>query len=564
MKTLTHHLLILYFLTCLTGCSSNRDKDKEVELIAGGKTYGGKVRFVSDEAISNLFPLGAEDKYSMRISSQIFEGLLKMDGTTLEVVPAIAEKFVVNAEGDVYTFKIRKGVVFHKDECFKGGTREVTPQDVKFVLDYACSGSDLVIPDFNFINAIRGGKEYFYAKEKPVSGVEGIVIRGDKIEVHLTQPIVGFENTFTKSNLKLFPKEALDFYGKDIVHHPVGTGPFALSEWTESKVLLNRNPSYWKKDLEGNRLPYLEQLEMLLMRDKKAEILAFRNKEIDLFFEVTVDEIDHLLGTLQEAKEGKNIKHRIESAAVLGVEYIGFNTSVSPFNNRFVREAFAQSIDYDQLIDGFLNGDGVVPENGFVPYLPDYENRCLLPSKNLMLARDLLRKAGYNSTKPFPVIDLYFTGEHGGKNYKIAECLKKQLKDALGVTINLKIVTYQERIEAIANNTAKMWKAGWISETGNPIEFLSNFSSNGYSKNDFGYTNAIFDYYYTEAIGELDGFKRREWIRKAQDEIVKDAVVIPLIYDNMIVMYNVRLRGLTASQFDMIDFTEVFIKDPRD
>lgn len=564
MKTSFGQLSAVILLMTLFACTGKNSKINQVELIPGGKTYGGKVSFVSDETVTNLFPLGANDKYSMRIAFQIFEGLLKLDGSTLEIQPAIAENFEINGAGDVYTFTIRKGVFFHKDDCFQNKERELTPEDVKFSLDFACSGNSLVFPDHNFINQVKGGKAYFDSKGKSRNGVEGIKVNGNKVEIHLNQPMMGFENFFTKSHFKIFPKEALDKYGNDIIKHPVGTGPFKLKEWSDDRILIERNDRYWKKDSYGNKLPYLAQIEMTYERDKKAEILSFRRKEIDLVFEVPAEGIDHLLGTLEEAREGKNIKHKVETASVLGIEYLGFNHAVAPFDNPLVREAFALSIDQEELIINVLEGDGFVPDNGYVPYFGEYDNASEGYSPDIERARKLFAQAGYDAKHPFPKVDLYLTGEKGGKNHKIATGVKDQLKQALGIDLGIKYVTFEEREQFIKDGKAIFWKAGWIGETINPLDFLIHFRSGQSLVNDFHYSSPTFNNFFTNALIERDEMKRREWIRSAQNEIHKDVAVIPLLRDNMIVMYNVRVRGLLASQLDVIDFSEVFIKEPRD
>jgi peptide/nickel transport system substrate-binding protein len=76
----------------------------------------------------------------MRIISQIYEPLLTVNPETGKVSPAVAESFTVSDDAKVYTFKIRKGIKFHKDECFGGNAHELTAEDVKFTLDMACSG----------------------------------------------------------------------------------------------------------------------------------------------------------------------------------------------------------------------------------------------------------------------------------------------------------------------------------------------------------------------------------------------------------------------------------------
>jgi peptide/nickel transport system substrate-binding protein len=54
------------------------------------------------------------------------------------------------------------------------------------------------------------------------------------------------------------PHEVTDALGRDFGRHPVGTGPFRFHEWHEQvKLVLHRNPYYFERDGEGERLPYL-------------------------------------------------------------------------------------------------------------------------------------------------------------------------------------------------------------------------------------------------------------------------------------------------------------------
>ena len=128
---------VLFSLLILSSCGGEDAVQKEA---IGGKMYGGEFKFMSTEKVSSLFPVSRVDIYSQRLNSQIFEPLLKIDLTTMDVVPALAESYTVSDDAKKFTFKIRKGVKFHEDDCFSEGTREVNAQDVKYSLEMACSG----------------------------------------------------------------------------------------------------------------------------------------------------------------------------------------------------------------------------------------------------------------------------------------------------------------------------------------------------------------------------------------------------------------------------------------
>jgi len=74
------------------------------------------------------------DGISARITRQVYEGLTKYKGATTEVIPALAEKWTVSADGTVWTFTLRPNVKFHDGTPFdaaavvwNGGASATTP-----------------------------------------------------------------------------------------------------------------------------------------------------------------------------------------------------------------------------------------------------------------------------------------------------------------------------------------------------------------------------------------------------------------------------------------------------
>ena len=111
----------------------------------------------------------------------------------------------------------------------------------------------------------------------------------------------GFEKILTHPSLGIFPKEAYEKYGKKLKKHAVGSGPFVLEKITDKGLKLKRNKNYWKKDRFGNQLPFISNIEITYTKNKRLELLAFRNSKIDLVLDIPVEEIEFILGTLIEA-----------------------------------------------------------------------------------------------------------------------------------------------------------------------------------------------------------------------------------------------------------------------
>lgn len=551
----------------LFSCGGEKEKDaSELTLINGGRTYGGELVFSYSEPIQELFPLAAAQQQVIVISSQIYETLLNIDQKTLEVIPGIASSFSVNDAGDVYTFTIRKGIYFHDDDCFGGKGRELTPEDVKYSLDFACSGNELNDDNNVLVDRIKGGTEYKASSKNsfPKGGVSGIKVKGETVEITLNKPFIGFEALLARNNIVIFAKEAYNKYGKNIVKHPVGTGPFKLERMDKNGIRLVRNDNYWQKDAFGNQLPYLSAISLKYYTEKKAEMLAFRNKEIDLLLDIPADEIENVLGTLQDAVEGKNLKHKVESSHSLSIDYIGFNTANGVFQSKEVREAFFYAADPTEIIEKYIGGDGYAPVNGFVPEIEGAHNQTQVPSPNPEKARKLLAQAGYPNGKGFPETTIYVNGVEGSKNHALVKGFAASLKRELNIDLNIRLCSMSEREAAISNGTAQIWRSGWIADYPSPVSFLDLFYANNESSNKFRYNNAEFNSNFQAALVEKDPGKRGYHFIKAQSEIMKDAVVIPLLVNNMLFMINARVKGISANPLEEINFKEVFIKEPRE
>ncbi len=562
-------VLTLFFISACTDSSDISNLKAK-----GNVKYGGTFRFMSAENITTLLPISSSSIYNQRVGSQIFETLLKVDPVSNEIVPGIAESFTVNQDATKFTFKIRKGVFFHDDDCFEDGKgRELTAHDVKSTLEFACSKAvDNEIYWF-LVSKIKGAKQHYDISSKGVSpkDLKSIkVIDNNTLSIELEYSFAGFDKLLVHCSLGIFPKEAFEEYGDEIGRHPVGTGAFRLEEWTDDKIILARNPNYWRKDNLGNQLPFLATIEVSYSKDKKSELLAFRNKAIDLVMDIPVDEIENIIGDLNAALSGKTIKHKIDFKEALGTAYYGFANTSAPFDNKDVRKAFNLALDRIDLIENTLQGEGNASMSGFVPQILDYNDTLVKGYKfNVEVAKQLLTKAGYPNGKGFPMISLYVNAKEGTAPHKAALGVCKQLKKNLNVNISIKLCTIEEREKAIKSGVAKMWRGGWIADYPDPENFLNlffseNISTSSVISNPFKYSNKDFDENFKNAMRERDEFKRRSLFVKCDQQIIDDAAVMPLFHQDFMTMVNFRVKNFVTNPTEIIDFSRMFIREPKD
>lgn len=561
-------LIFALSLLLLASCS----EDETTPLVAaGGANYGGELRFMSSEKIVSLFPLSSEDVYEQRICNQIFETLLKIDKSGSRVVPSLAESFTLSPDAKTFTLKLRKGVVFHDDACFSGETgRELTAEDVKYCLQFACSGLPENKVGNLLINKIKGAKK-FHAQTKhgindeSVSGIE--VVDDQTVKILLEDAFAGFDKMLTHPNLGVFPKEAYEKYGNQIAKHPVGTGPFRLGSWNENGLQLDRNPRYWKKDAYGNQLPFLDKITLSYSKSKKDELLAFRKQKIDLILEIPADEIDNALGTLKEAQAGKNVKHKVDSKSSMSVNYFGFANGTKPFNDVRVRKAFNLALDRNELVTHYLKGEGYPMMHGFVPAISGYPAAQVKGFElNIAQARELMAQAGFADGVGFPVLDIYVNTSQGSSTHLLVQGIQQQLKTHLNINLKIRLCSIKEREAAIQDGRALIWKSGWLADYPDAENFLDLFYSGANSAsgtNPFHFSNQEFNATLEAAMKEKDPERRTALLVKCDQIIVDQAVVIPIFNDDFITMVNAKMRNFETNSMEILDFSTIFIKEPK-
>ena len=560
-------LFVLAGIVLLCSCNTTEPTDSNnVIMPKGGVRYGGEFRFMSSEKVDNLFPLSTTDVYSDRVVSQLYEGLLKIDLSTTEIVPAIAASYEVNENSTSYTFKLRDDVFFHDDECFENGEgRKVTASDFKYSLEFACSDNKLNELSYLLKDRVKGAKAYFKGKADDVNGIK--VKDKHTLVIELSKPFSVFHKVLAHTGLGVFPQEAVDQYGDNIGQHAVGTGAFQLEKWTEEKIILKRNNHYWDTDDFENKLPFLNKVVMTYSEDKTDELLSFRAEKIDLVLDIPVEEVQNILGTLGEAKADKNVKHVLDSKSSMSLIYYGFDLESKLFSKKSVRKAFNLAIDREAIIETWLEGEGRATSHGFVPPMEGYPSEQVKGySYNIEKAQQLMVKAGYPGGRGLPTINLYVNALVESGSHKLAKAIAFSLKQNIGVGINIKLISIGEREKRIQSGEAIFWRSGWVADYPDPENFLNMFyggneEKNNVNVNPFNYHNADFDALYKQALEETNEKKRMEMLAKCDQMIIDDAVVMPILTEDFLTMVNLKVKNFKTNEMEQLDFSKLYIKE---
>ncbi len=574
---------IYLVIFCLSfSCSSDKsksEKDGALRSANGGKFFGGVFRINESEYIKNLFPHNITDAYSYRVASQIYEGLFKFDPANLNVKKGLAEDFQVDESGTIYTIKLKKGVVFHDNNCFSDGKgRELTANDVKYCFTKLCTKS-INNQNFSIFKGILKGADKYYAattgNNKPDFDVSGIVVKDDyTIELELIKPNSLFTVNLARPACFIYPKEAEEKYGVDMRINAVGTGPFSLNVndvEEDISIILKKNQNYHEKDEAGNQLPYLDAVSIQFMKDKKTELFEFRKGNLDMIYRLPTEFIIEILEETVPGANGEYSQFQLQRSPEMMTQFLTLNNQKGVFKNRNVRKAFNFAIDRTKILDFVLNGEGYAPGvHGITP--PVFSNYNIESIKgytlNIDSAKYYLKKAGYAGGASFPKLQFLLNAE-GERNTNVAVEIQKQLKDHLNIDVELQILPFAQLLEKSYSGDYNILRAAWVADFPSPENFLWIFSSKDVpnSLNEASYPNVArymnekFDKHFGDALEAKSIDEANSFFRKAEIQLMEDAPVVILWYDEGYRLIQSYVKNFPNNPMQYRDLGKVYFEE---
>jgi peptide/nickel transport system substrate-binding protein len=138
---------------------------------------------------------------------------------------------------------------------------------------------------------------------------------------------------------------------------PVGSGPYRVVEVKPGeRLVLERNPDYWAKDLPISRGLYnFDKIRIDYYRDATAMFEAFKAGLIDYRVE---DDTNRWRNDYDfpAAKDGRIVRAAIPTALPKGVSGFAFNTRRPRFADPRVREALASMFDFEWINANLFGG----------------------------------------------------------------------------------------------------------------------------------------------------------------------------------------------------------------
>ena len=351
---------------------------------------GGQLLVAERSAPRTFNPVIVIDNFSRTIQERLFADLVHINRHTLRTEPSLASSWTVSSDGLTYTMKLRPGLKFSDGHPF-------TADDVVFTFDVYLD-EKVHAPQRDLL--IVGGKPIQVRKKDDTTVI-----------VTLAEPYAVTDRMF--DGISILPKHLLAeahaagtigrAWGLDTPPASIaGLGPFRLKEYVPGeRVVLERNPYYWKRDQHGGALPYLDRLVFEVVPNADTEFLRFQAGGLDIMSRLTAEQF----GTLTSADS----KYRAVNAGP-GLEYnfLFYNhndsSAASPdtarkrgwFRQEAFRHAVSAAIDRDALVSLVYRGRGEPLwgpiTRGNRVWLND---RLPRPARSLDRARALLKDAGF-------------------------------------------------------------------------------------------------------------------------------------------------------------------------
>jgi peptide/nickel transport system substrate-binding protein len=254
--------------------------DREELLVGSGAVGkpGGRLVVALRSEPKTFNPLSATDGPSRDVYGRMNASLIRINRETQKTEPALAKSWSVTADGLRYTLQLRRGLRFSDGQPFDA-------DDVVFTWQ-----------------AYLDERNRSPHRENLIVGGQPIAVK--KLDAHtvvfeLRQPYAVGERLF--DGIAMLPRHLLqkaqaegklaEAWGVGAPPAQIaGLGPFRLKAFVPGeRVVLERNPHYWKADRNGRRLPYLDELTFLSVASEDAQVIRFQAGDTDMLSRVSAE-----------------------------------------------------------------------------------------------------------------------------------------------------------------------------------------------------------------------------------------------------------------------------------
>jgi len=482
--------LFLIIILCLAAffvlSQSKQDEETGAYTEVNALVSPGRLVVTQQYEVNSLDPAVATDTGSLRVTSNIYEGLVRFKPGTVQVEPCLASDWEVSEDARVWTFHLRRNVQFHDGTPLDARSVEYSIKRQREAKKNQISYADFVYAPVQKVEIVDDYTVRFHLKYSFAPFINNLA-------VPMAAPVVG-PSARDNANGGTAP--------------PPGTGPYIPAKRMDGGILLRANPHYW------STAPAVKEIIFLTVKDSPAQSEMLLQGQSDIALDLTFD----------DAARVRAQGFPVYRTTGLDICYLGFYTERAPFDRAGVRKAVARALDIEEAYKQ-LGLQQAQPAAGQLP--PGVAGSELndRPGYDPAETNRLLNDAGYQNGLSFTLITYsdprpYTPG--GGK--ELAEALARSAARA-GIIVNVKAYPWAQFKEALQRREGDAFLYGWISDNGDPDNFLYTLLAPDQieqGQNITRYSSAQLETILTSARNTTDMKIRRDLYDQAQDILDKD------------------------------------------
>jgi peptide/nickel transport system substrate-binding protein len=474
---------------------------------------GGLVRVGATVPAGQIDPVTVGDGGGLCMLCQTGEYLC-LSEPDLRLTPVLATSWAPNADGSVWTFKIRQGVTFHDG-------RPMTARDVVASIDRLADPANGSIALSAFAGVLsKGGTRQ---------------IDDETVAFHLDHPNGSFPYLVSSDNYNAIILPA-DYRG-DFQQTFIGTGPFRLERYMpRDRATFVRNDDYWGPKALPSRT------EFIFYENIQAQIFAIQGGQLDVLLHVPIEDAAALL-------TDPRLDVRAQKSS--GHVQIHMRTDRPPFTDKRVRRALALTLDRPGIVEGLFRGMAAPGNDSpFAPLYPATDPSIPQRARDVPQARALLAAAGLPNG-----FNVTLTTERYQEIPDIAVVLQNAAK-AIGVNIALDVED-----QSAYYGRASFGQSDWLDSTlgiedyahrGVPNTFLTATLPSGGPFNAARFRNPDYDRLAARYIAALDPAAQRQAAGDIQRLLLDETPVITSYFSDWLVVSRKPITGVRATAMSQL------------
>ncbi len=469
--------------------------------------------------------------------------LVEFDAQASKLVPGLAERWDVSADGLTYTFQLRQGVAFHSTDYFKP-SRPLAADDVVF------SFQRMLDPANPWHKVAQSG--FPHAQSMQLPGLIKSIDKLDDRQVRFTlnKPDSTFLATLSMGFASIYSAEYADQLMKagtpeKLNAQPIGTGPFIFRRFQkDAAVRYAANPDYFggKPGVDGLVFAITPDANVRLQKLRRGECqIALSPKPLDV----------------QSAASDESIKV-IQTPAFM-TAFVGINSEHPPLDKPEVRQAINLAFDKPSYIKAVFEGSATAADGPYPPNTWSYAKDLPAYPHDLQKAKALLAQAGLKDgfkttiwTRP--------AGSLLNPNPSLGAQLLQADLAKVGIQAEIRVIEWGELIRRAKAGEHDLLFMGWAGDNGDPDNFLTpQFSCASVQSglNFARYCDAGLDKLIADGKSHTDPAERTSLYTKAQQIIREQALWLPLAHPTAFALTRSNVQGYQVSPFGRQDFSKV-------